>query len=129
MKKAIVLIAAAVLVSTSACERAATGVEPIAPAELAARIKKGTAPIILDVRTREEYAAGHIPGAVNIPHDELAERLERVPATKSEEIVVHCERGGRAGAAEETLSAAGYTNLRDLSGHMQGWQEQGLPVE
>lgn len=117
------------LLALGACERSPSGIQSIAPAELAERIEKGTSPIILDVRTRDEYAAGHIPGAVNIPHDELAERLGELPAAKSNEIVVHCQRGGRAGSAEETLSAAGYQNLRDLDGHMQVWLQNGLPVE
>jgi len=115
--------------TTSACKRPVGGVKPIAPQELAERIQKGTAPIILDVRSREEYAGAHIPGAINIPHDQLADQLNRFPAAKSDEIVVHCERGSRAAAAEETLSAAGYKNLRDLTGHMQAWQDSGLPVE
>jgi len=115
--------------ATSACKRSVAGVKPIAPQELAERLQKGTAPIILDVRSREEFAGGHIPGAVNIPYDELPAQLNRLPAATSDEIVVHCERGSRAATAEETLSSAGYKNLRDLTGHMQAWQENGLPVE
>jgi rhodanese-related sulfurtransferase len=118
-----------ILISASACKQSAATIRPIEPAELAERMQKGTAPIILDVRSREEYAAEHIRGAINIPYDQLEERLDRLPAAKSEEIIVHCERGRRAAAAEEILSAAGYENLRDLTGHMQAWEESGLPVE
>jgi hypothetical protein len=66
-------------------------------AELAARIEAGTAPLILDVRTPEEYAAEHIPGAVNISHTELAGRLAELDAYKNKEIVVHCRSGAMAG--------------------------------
>jgi phage shock protein E len=101
----------------------------IRPAQLAARIDAGDAPIILDVRTREEFAAGHIPGAINIPHDELAERYGELVAAPGDEIVVHCQSGRRASAAERTLREAGYTHVLDLKGHMQGWKAAGLPIE
>ena len=64
---------------------------------------------VLDVRTPEEYAAGHVPGAVNIPHDQLASRLAEVP--KDTEVVLYCRSGRRAeiagrGACRPGLHAA-----------------------
>jgi phage shock protein E len=104
------------------------GATPIFAAELARQIEAGTAPTILDVRTPEEYAAGHLPGAVNVPHDQLAARLPQLDLDPTKEVVVHCERGGRATAAEQVLDDAGFTNVRDLDGHMKGWREAGLPT-
>ena len=101
----------------------------IASSELAARIESGTAPLILDVRTPEEYSAGHIPGAINISHTELGERLGELEEHKNEEIVVHCRSGHRAGLAETVLVDAGFTGVRDLDGHMLQWEENGYPVE
>ena len=98
-------------------------------AALAERIKSGTAPVILDVRTPDEYRAGHIPGAINVPIDQLSARLAEIPIAKSDEVVVLCERGGRAAKGEAILSEAGYQQVRDLGGHMKGWRESGLPVE
>jgi len=100
----------------------------ISPAQLAERLGDVAAPLILDVRTGDEYRQGHIPGAVNIPHDELAARLSELPIARSEEVVVHCQRGGRARLAEAVLREGGYSNVRDLSGHWQAWQAAGLPV-
>jgi rhodanese-related sulfurtransferase len=97
--------------------------------ELAARIGSGSAPIVLDVRTPEEFAGGHIAGAINVPHDALGERLPTLDLPLDAEIVVHCESGRRAMAAESILSEAGYTNVRDLDGHMKAWRDAGLPVE
>ena len=113
-----------------ACARggAETG-SSIEPSELAAQISAGTAPVILDVRTPEEFASGHIPGAVNIPIDQLEGRLATAGLPRSDEIVVHCERGPRAAKAEAILEASGYADVRDLSGHMQAWRAAGLPVE
>lgn len=112
-----------------ACQPSAPKAPPVSAAELAERIRGGTAPVILDVRTPAEYAAGHIPGAINIAHDQLAARMLELPAAKSAEIVVHCQAGGRAAKAEAALEQAGYTNVHDLNGHMGGWVQAGLPVE
>lgn len=112
----------------SAGARASDAAPTIAAAELAARMEAGKAPVILDVRTPEEYRDGHLPGAVNIPHDQLAERLDEVPADRDEEIVVHCHSGGRAGMAEEVLRDAGYAQVRDLEGHWKGWSASGFPT-
>lgn len=82
---------------------------------------------VLDVRTPQEFAAGHVPGAVNIPHDQVATHLAEIP--KDEEIVLYCHSGRRAGLAAEELAANGYRQLAHLEGDMQGWQKAGLPVE
>ena len=102
---------------------------PISVAELADRIEAGSPPLVLDVRSRREYAQGHIPGAINIPHDELSSRRGELPGAKSEEIVVHCHSGKRAQLAEEMLREIGFSNVRDLLGHWQEWQAARLPVE
>jgi len=102
---------------------------PINASELQARVATGSAPVILDVRTPEEFASGHIRGAVNVPVDELSKRLAELKLSPGEEIVVHCERGPRAAKAESILIESGYTNVRDLSGHMQGWRAESLPLE
>jgi phage shock protein E len=101
----------------------------MSPEELAARIEAGDAPTVLDVRTPEEFAAGHLPGAINIPHDELAGRLDELDFARDSEVVVHCERGGRASAAEAVLVEAGFSDVRDLDGHMRAWREGGYPIE
>lgn len=81
------------------------------------------------MRTPEEFAAGHLPGALNIPHDQLAARLGELGIAPSAEIVVHCHSGRRAAAAEGVLRDAGYANVRDLAGHWESWRESGLPTE
>ncbi|MEE9207000.1 MAG: rhodanese-like domain-containing protein [Gemmatimonadota bacterium] len=101
----------------------------IESSELASRIDDGTAPFVLDVRTPAEYAEGHIAGAVNIPHTELADRLSELEFETSEEIVVYCRTGRRARVAEAILAEAGYTGVRDLQGHIQGWRAAELPLE
>ncbi len=101
----------------------------ITPGELVEQIQLERAPLILDVRSEKEYAEGHIPGALNIPHDELLDRLSEIDVAKTEEIVVHCRSGYRAGIAEKVLIEADYSNVRDLEGHMNAWQSAGYPIE
>ena len=96
--------------------------------DLMARLDAGDAPLILDVRTPAEYAAGHIPGAVNIPHDALGARLAELGGDRDREIVVHCQSGRRAATAEELLTDAGYTGVAHLDGDMVGWRSADLPV-
>lgn len=89
--------------------------------------RKDASLMLLDVRTPTEYAAGHIPGAVNIPHDQIAAHLSEIP--KHDEVVLYCHSGRRAGLAAEVLAANGYKKLGHLTGDMQGWQAAGRPVE
>ena len=130
MRKPLILFATATWILLGACgSNVEESTGTIAAAQLADRIPAGSAPLVLDVRTREEYAQGHISGAFNIPHDELPTRLAELPIAKSQEVVVHCQSGRRAGLAEETLRESCYSNGRDLAGHWQGWQAAGLPTE
>jgi len=70
-----------------------------------------------------------VPGARNVPYDALAGRLGELGIATGTEIVAYCQSGRRAAIAEGVLHDAGYTNVRDLSGHWQGWHEAGLPAE
>lgn len=100
----------------------------MAPAELAGRLEGEDAPILLDVRSEEEYEAGHIPGAINVPYDQIAASLDSLESFRTAEIVVYCRTGRRAGVAENVLREAGFTRVFDLEGHMTSWNEAGLPV-
>ena len=97
--------------------------------ELASRIAAGSAPTILDVRSAQEFEAGHLPDAIHVPYDELAERLADLDLDPTAEIVVHCESGRRAAEAEAVLARAGFERVRDLEGHMQGWRADGRALE
>lgn len=74
--------------------------------------------LLLDVRTAEEYGAGHLAGAVNIPVQQLAERLSEV-GTRERPVVVYCRSGGRSAQAASLLQRAGY-QVCDL-GPMSAW--------
>ena len=72
--------------------------------------------IILDVRTQEEYDQGHIPGAIVISHEEIAEKAEEVLTDKDQLILVYCRSGRRSKIAAETLVELGYTNIKEFGG-------------
>ena len=72
--------------------------------------------IILDVRTQEEYDEGHIPGAIQISHDEIAERAEGMLPDKDQLLLVYCRSGRRSKLAAETLVELGYTNIKEFGG-------------
>ncbi len=102
--------------------------EPVTKEELLRRLESGEDIVVLDVRPREEYEAGHIPGAVSIPLPELKRRLARLP--KDKQIVAYC-RGCYCAFADEAvklLRAKGY-DARRMEEGMPEWVSAGLPVE
>jgi len=86
--------------------------------------------LLVDVREPEEYAAGHIPGAVNVPRGVLEFRIARNYAfeTKAQPIVVYCRTGGRAALATQSLNALGYTGAVSLAGGIAAWRAAEAPV-
>ena len=72
--------------------------------------------IILDVRTREEYEQGHIPGAILIPDTEIEAKAEGALTDKDQLILVYCRSGRRSKLAAEALVELGYTNIREFGG-------------
>lgn len=106
----------------------AGGTPGVAADDLHERIEGGRAPVVLDVRSRGEFAAGHIPGAVNIPHDEIGSRLGDLGPDRGREIVVCCAMGGRAAHAAGLLRGAGFTGVKLLRGHMQEWCASGRQI-
>ncbi|HWU88152.1 MAG TPA: rhodanese-like domain-containing protein [Kofleriaceae bacterium] len=91
---------------------------PAAPAAKdpqAARALIAGGAVVLDVRTADEYAEGHLPSAVNVPVQELAQRMAEVNALvsgdKARPVVVYCASGNRASKAKQALEAAGYSRV------------------
>ncbi|MDQ3693292.1 MAG: rhodanese-like domain-containing protein [Chloroflexota bacterium] len=81
----------------------------------------------VDVREPEEWAAGHIPGALHIPLAELAARAAEIP--RGEPIILVCRVGGRSHLATEYLRGLGYDRAVNFDGGMLAWEEAGHPVE
>lgn len=88
-------------------------------------IEADTPHVLVDVRRPDEFAGGHIAGALNISVETLANNLSRLPTDKP--IVLYCRSGNRSAQAANLLIAAGFTDVYDLGGIIT-WQRQGLPV-
>src|SRR5215510_15095611 len=67
--------------------------------------------VVLDVRTSAEYAEGHIPGAINIPHDELGKRVAELGNARDSDVVVYCKTGPRATEAIGVLEKQGFKRV------------------
>ena len=73
----------------------------------------------IDVRTAEEYNAGHLEGAINIPYDEIEQKIEAVSADKTADIQLYCRSGRRSGIALETLRGLGYSKVTNAGAYEQ----------
>lgn len=82
------------------------------------RLVEGGA-LLVDVRTPEEYAAGHVDGAINVPVAELASRMDEL-GSKDRAVVVYCHSGNRSAVADDLLERAGFREVWDLGG-MGNW--------
>jgi rhodanese-related sulfurtransferase len=97
--------------------------------DLQKRLLENQAPLIVDVRSENEFNSGHIPGAVRIPFYSIGSGLKELSFPKGKPVVLYCEHGPRAGLAGISLYFQGFEKVYSLEGHMKGWRESGLPVE
>ena len=72
--------------------------------------------VLLDVRQTDEFNAGHIDGAVLVPHDKIAEKVGTVVSDKNTPVYIYCRSGRRSAIAVEAMRKLGYTDLTDLGG-------------
>ncbi len=116
---AALLVAAVAVASESA----------LTPTELARWQSEHKAPLVIDVRSEAEFREGHIPGAVNIPHDQIATRIASTGIRPDQAFVLYCRSGRRVGIARQALEQAGYVHSRALEGSFEAWQKAGLAIE
>lgn len=84
--------------------------------------------VLVDVRTAEEFANGHLRDAKNIPLADLSSRIAELDKAKSKTIVIVCQTGVRADKATRIFDAAGFTDVVSLEGGQTAWQAAGLPI-
>jgi rhodanese-related sulfurtransferase len=97
----------------------------ISPGEASTLLSQGA--FLLDVRTPEEYAQGHIAGSTLIPLDTLSSRLNELP--REGIILVICRSGARSARARDLLLASGFSQVSSIQGGFQAWIDLGLPQE
>lgn len=87
--------------------------------------------VVIDVREYDEFAAGHLPGAINIPRGVLEFKIGMVPecANKSGAFLIYCRTSGRAALSAVQLQKIGYENIVSMSGGFEAWNTEGRPTE
>ncbi len=96
--------------------RSQQGYEKITPPQAKEKLKEKKSTVLLDVRTPEEYAQGHIPKSKLLPLNLLKQKIESVVSDKDKEIIVYCRSGSRSKGAVNSLLKMGYKNVYDLGG-------------
>lgn len=107
--------------------RRSGGIE-VNPAEATLLINRQDAQVI-DVREPDEFAAGHLPEARNIPAAKLAERMDEIQKFKEKPLILCCASGVRSARACGELKKHGFTRLHTLAGGIDSWRQAGLPVK
>lgn len=90
-------------------------------------INQGKA-VLLDVRSPQDFAAGHLRDARNIPLNELPKRIGELEKAKSKSVIVICSAGVQSARAVSQLKKAGFSEVFSLGGGIAAWQAQGLPI-
>ena len=116
MRKLLSVFLAAILLAGCSAPKETASYRQISMDEAITMMEEESGYIILDVRTPEEFADKHIPGAVNIPNETIvAEEIPELPY-KDQLILVYCRSGNRSKQASEKLAALGYTNVVEFGG-------------
>ncbi len=84
--------------------------------------------LVLDVRTAEEFAGGHIVNARNITLESLSDNLDSIKKYREKPVLIVCEAGSRSAQAVKLLKAQGYTTVFNLSGGLTAWRQENLPL-
>ncbi len=125
MKRQFVLL----MLGVSLCRPSWASPETISADVLAARLQSGEKVLVVDVRTPAEFASGHLPGAINLPHANITGDEEVLRQWKEQPVMLYCRSGRRASAAAAVLEEKGFRRLEQLQGDMPGWEKSGYPVQ
>ena len=102
----------------------ATGISPAEAVQCMNRDKG----VVIDVCSAAEFAQSHVKGAVNVPLDELEDRLGKTVKNKSTPLILVCAAGSRSKRAQAIAQKLGYEKVHSLQGGLKAWKEANLPV-
>lgn len=107
------------------------GIREVSVDETKTRVidKRATAPVLIDIRERDEYEQGFIPSAQWIPRGFLELKIEDLVADREHEIIVYCAGGTRSALGARSLAELGYSNVTSMAGGFRAWKNAGLPFE
>jgi rhodanese-related sulfurtransferase len=135
MKKiltSLIVLVSFIMVSTSAMAEVKTWkalltekIDLLTVTQLADMIDKNKKVVLIDVREPDEFTAGHIKGAINIPRGLVEFKLPKKYKSESTPFVVYCKSGGRASLAVQSMQMLGYNNVKSLKGAFLAWAKGG----
>lgn len=124
------MLAAILLLNVACVESTSVDNESITQTAVLELLKNSDASsVIIDVRTPKEYKGGHVPTAVNIPHQTILKDVSLLDAYKDKVMIFYCHSGARVGQVTRLLSQLEYSNIKHLEGDMRGWRSKSLPIE
>lgn len=125
MKKILLLLIIAVACSSPDSRNSAS--QLLQPEDFQSKVQHGAT--LIDVRTVEEYASGHISGSLNMDINNPGFKDNVLMLDRSKEYAIYCASGVRSGKAADVMRQAGFTSVFTLAGGMKSWTDKGLPVE
>jgi phage shock protein E len=99
------------------------------PSRLMTLIAAGTAPAIVDVRSKKEFEQGHVPGAIHVPFWQVGRRAGELAEYREGEVVVYCGHGPRAYIAGAALRRRKFRRVSYLAGHFTKWKIMNFPIQ
>lgn len=124
MKTLLLCIPLLVLVGRPLC-----AAEPVAPPAPAAPAPAEVKPVLIDVRSQEEWDLGHIEGALLIPHGVIRDKIAAAVPDKNTPVTLYCRSGGRAGQAKSVLDKLGYTRVENAGGYEELKKKRAAPAK
>ncbi|MDX6594328.1 MAG: sulfur-carrier protein adenylyltransferase/sulfurtransferase [Gaiellales bacterium] len=100
-------------------------IDEVSTRDAATRLASEPRPVLIDVRERDEYEQGFIPGAVHIPRGHLESRIDNAVAERDRPVILYCASGNRSVYAAKTLGELGFTNVESMSGGFSEWKQNG----
>ncbi|MFK7865571.1 MAG: rhodanese-like domain-containing protein [Pseudohongiellaceae bacterium] len=104
-----------------------TGSKSVSPQGAVTLINRSDA-VVVDLRDKKEFDAGHIVDSVNIPYAKLTQRLSELSKRKEKPLIVVCKLGQQSGMAAKQIQEAGFADVHKLSGGISEWRAQSLPL-
>jgi sulfur-carrier protein adenylyltransferase/sulfurtransferase len=104
-------------------------IREVTPEEMERLKRAGEPVLVVDVREKEDFEGGHLPGAVSVPRGALEMNIDDHTTDEGRPIVCYCGGGSRSALSALTLQQMGYRNVMSLNGGFRGWKESGRDVE
>jgi len=130
MKNILVITTSFILIFSSGCSNGQNQSQKtnLPPKEFSEKIKQTPDALIMDVRTPEEFSAGHLVNARNIDWNGNSFEAQIKTIDKSTPVFVYCQAGGRSSSAAKKMRSSGFTKVYELDGGFSDWKEAKLPV-